>query len=536
MASVTGAEALVDALARENTEVVFGIPGVQIMDILDAVYQHKGIRWITVRHEQGAGYMALGYARTTGKEGVAVVVPGPGVLNAAAALGTAYAASVPVLMIAGQIDSSGIGKNKGSLHEMDDQLDVLKPITKWRHRVSDPGEISDSVHRAFRELKTGRQRPVEIEIPLDFLSSSTETHRIERTEPDIPVPDKDKVSEVAELVSKSEYPLIVAGGGVISSEASAELKHLAELVNAPVITTDEGKGSLSESHYLCLGSANGAVNTAISMADVFIVIGSRISARRNQQFIQSGKKLIQIDIDPDEIGRNFPVNIGIQADARSAIGSIVEEIPAKSKSLWDKDYLQQLKRDALKVLKESAPTQFSILQTIRNEIGNGILVPGVTNLGYWCQMAYPVYEPRTYLSSSYFGTLGYAFPTALGAKVGNPDKPVVALCGDGGFLYAASELATAVQEKINTVTLVLNNNSYGSCERIQQNRFQNRVIGTQLRNPDFARLAESFGAKGIKLQHVDELRDALKSAIAEDLPVVIELPVPDMEAPWEINR
>ena len=178
------------------------------------------------------------------------------------------------------------------------------------------------------------------------------------------------------------------------------------------------------------------------------------------------------------------------------------------------------------------PLQFAILRTIREQIGDGILVPDVTTMGYWCQMAYPVYEPRTYLSSSYFSTLGYAFPSALGAKVGNPNKPVIALCGDGGFLYGATELATAVQEGINTITLVLNNNSYGTCEKIQRNRFDSRLIGTRLRNPDFANLAESFGAGGIKLQKVDELADALKTAISENRPVVIELPVPDMKNPW----
>lgn len=532
MSEMTGAEALIDSLASEEVEVIFGIPGVQTMDILDAVYKHDRIRWITVRHEQTAGYMAFGYARTTGKEGVAAVVPGPGVLNTAAALGTAYAASVPVLLIAGQIESNSIGKNSGSLHEINDQLDVFRPITKWSHRVSTVENIPEAIHTAFHEMRTGRNRPVELEIPLDYLPVSRNFVKNREEHPEASNIDKAKILEAAKILSKSEYPLIVAGGGVISSNASNELTQLAELLNAPVITTDEGKGCISDDHYLSLGSANSAAYTAISRADTYLVIGSRAAPRRNQRLVESGKIIIQIDIDPDEIGNKQPVNVGIQGDARQVINLIISELPDRPNRLWKKDELLHLKEEAENILKNTAHLQFSMLRTIREQIGNGILVPDVTTMGYWCQMAYPVYESRTYLSSSYFSTLGYGFPAALGAKIGNPDKPVISLCGDGGFLYGAPELATAVMESINTVTLVLNNNAYGTCEKIQRSRFGGRLIGTHLHNPNFAKLAESFGAVGIKLQSVDELADALKSAVSENQPVVIELPVPDMTNPW----
>jgi acetolactate synthase-1/2/3 large subunit len=532
MSKMTGAEALVDSLANENVEVIFGIPGVQVMDILDAVYRQDKIRWITVRHEQSAGYMAFGYARTTGKEGVAAVVPGPGVLNAAAALGTAYAASTSILLLAGQIESYNIGKNHGSLHEMNDQLDVFGPITKWSHRVSAVENIPEGVYAAFREMRTGRPRPVELEIPMDFLPVSKDFVTNRQKYPEEPDSDKEKILNAADLLGKSKYPLIVAGGGVITSDASAEITQLAELLHAPVITTDEGKGSISEDHYLSLGSANSAAYTAISIADTFLVVGSRVAPRRNQRLVQPGKTIIQIDIDPGEIGHNQPVEVGIEGDASQAIRLITAELPDKSNSKWEKDELIKIKQEAETTFREAAPLQLSILGAIREQIGNGILVPDVNTLGYWCQTSYPVYKPRTYLSSSYYSTLGYAFPTALGAKVGNPNKPIIALCGDGGFLYTGTELATAVQEGINTVTVVLNNNSYGTCEKIQKRRFEERLIGTQLHNPDFTKLAESFGAVGIKLHNVEELGDALKSAFSETLPVVIELPVPDMSNPW----
>ena len=255
------------------------------------------------------------------------------------------------------------------------------------------------------------------------------------------------------------------------------------------------------------------------------------------RWLRRGKSrlpIIQIDIDADEVGRNHPVEVGIVADARLAMDMLLAELPETTRSQWQKDELGEMKASVITGLKEAAPLQLSIVQAIRDELKDGILIPGVTNIGYWCQMAYPVFTPRTYLSPSYFATLGYAFPAALGTKIGNPDKPVVVISGDGGFLYAATELATAVQEEINVVTLVFNNASYGTCLRIQQRRFQDRILGTYLHNPDFASLAQSFGALGIKLGHVDELREALHWALGENRPAVIEIPVSNMLSPWEI--
>jgi acetolactate synthase-1/2/3 large subunit len=478
--------------------------------------------------------MALGYARTTGKEGVAVVVPGPGALNATAALGTAYAASIPVLLISGQIENYNLGRNRGALHEVNDQLDVFRPLTKWCHRISSVDEIPKAVQQAMYYLRTGRPRPVELEIPFNLLSSSSE---ISLPEPKIAPPellDHDRINEAARLLSYANRPLIWAGGGVISSNSTKELTLLAEHLNAPVTTTDEGKGSINENHPLALGSATDYANSALSQADIVLVIGSRLFPRRNQRSVQPDQTIIQIDIDPDDIGRNYPVQVGIVADARIAINMLLGELPEKTKSQWRINELKEMKTVASLKLEQAAPLQLSIVQSIYDELKDGILVPDVTNIGYWCQMAYPVLKPRTYLSPSYFATLGYAFPAALGVKVGNPDKPVVAICGDGGFLYAATELATAVQEEINVVTLVFNNRALGTCLRIQQSRFQDRILGTHLRNPDFAHLAQSFDALGIKLSHSNELKEALHSALAKNRPAVIEVPVPNMLSPWEI--
>jgi acetolactate synthase-1/2/3 large subunit len=535
MASMTGAEALVASLAGEGVEVIFGIPGVQVMDVIDAIYHYKGIRWITTRHEQAAAYMAMGYARTTGKEGVALVVPGPGALNTTAAIGTAYAASIPVLLISGQNESYTFDQNRGYLHQINSQLEVFRPLTKWCHRVAKRIEIQEAVQEAIYQLRTGRPRPVELEITSDVWTTSGETVLLERKSTSAEPPDQKLIKEAAHLLLSANRPLIWAGGGIITSNASGELTHLAENLNAPVVTTNEGKGAINETHPLALGGTHFGINPVSLQADVILITGSSFHRVGNPWKPQQNQRIIQIDIDREEIGRNLPVHIGIAADARQALNAILDELPEENNSRWQKNDLDGMRAKVRAKWEEVAPLQLSIIEVIREELKDGILVPGVNNIGYWCQLAYPVYQPRTYITPSYFVTLGYALPTALGAKIGNPDKPVIAICGDGGFLFAEAELATAVQEGINIVVLLFTDDALGSCLRIQQKRFNGRILGTCLRNPDFVALAKSFGASGILLGHANELRDALRSALAEDRPVVIQVPVPTMIPPWEIS-
>jgi acetolactate synthase-1/2/3 large subunit len=532
---MNGAEALVDSLASEGVEVIFGIPGVQVMDVLDVIYRRQGIRWITSRHEQSAAYMAMGYARTTGKEGVALVVPGPGALNAISAIGTAYAASIPVLLISGQNESHTFEQTRGYLHQTNNQLDIFRPLTKWCHRVTKITDIPGVIQQAMYQLRTGRPRPVEIEITSDVWTASSEMTLPVPQRDLAPLPDPKAIKAAAGLLSQAARPLIWAGGGIISSNASKELTQLAENLHAPVVTTNEGKGAISEAHPFSLGGTNYGTNPALLQADTVLIIGSSFHRRRNPWNPQSNQKVIQIDIDEQEVGRNVRTDIGIVADARLALSSILGELPEKVKSQWQKSELDSIKFTIKSKSEEIAPLQLSIIKTIREEIKDGILVPGINNIGYWCQTAYPVYQPRTYITSSYYVTLGYAFPTALGAKVGNPDKPVVAICGDGGFLFADAELATAVQEGINVVTIVFTDDALGSCLRIQQSRFNNRMLGTRMLNPDFALLARAYGAVGIKLSHVDELREALRSALTEKRPALIQVPLPTLAQPWEIS-
>ena len=539
MAVITGAQALVQSLIREGVEVVFGLPGVQIMEAYDAFHDQPGIRLITVRHEQSAAYMADGYARTTGRAGVALVVPGPGALNAAAAVGTAYAASSPVLLISGQIDSRNLGQRKSALHEVDDQLDVFKPITKWNARTTRAEEIPSLVHMAMQHLLDGRPRPVEIEIPFDVLPASAEMELQEREGATKQHPDPAKVKEAVELLAKAEHPLIFAGGGCREADISSEITELAEALNAPVITTPEGKGAIREDHRLSLGVfyyGHGPAYLTFPQADVILAVGSRFNLNPQTPWsLKPNQIVIQIDADPEELGRNIQPRVGMVADAKLGVSDFLAELGGSTKaSQWEAGDLADIKREAAEDIRARAPLQVEINETIRKELDeDAIVVAGTTEVAYWGHLAFPVLNPRSYLTSSYFATLGYAFPTALGAKVGNPNRQVVATIGDGGFMYANSELSTAVQEGINVVTLVFNNGLLGASRADQMNRYEGRTIGTELHNPDFARLADVYGALGIKLADHRELGPALHDALRSQRPAVIEVPMPNLRPPFQ---
>ena len=540
MATMTGAQALVRSLAQEGVEVIFSLPGVQIMRVFDALHDESRIRLVTVRHEQAAAYMADGYARSTGKVGVALVVPGPGALNAAAALGTAYATSSPVLLLSGQVESYNLGKDHGALHEVNDQLEVFRPITKWCHRVTAVDEIPQVIHHALDQLRTGRPRPVELEIPWDVLPATSNTDLVEPEPFRKQEPEEAKIKDAARILEGASFPLIWAGGGVIAADASEELLELATTLNAPVITTPEGKGAIPEEHHNSLGVyyyGSGPAYLAVPKSDVVVAVGTRLYLSPQPKWaLQRHQKLIHIDADPQELGRNWPTEVPINADARLALRALVSELRGKSNSSqWSREDITSIRGVVNQQLSQQAPLQNDIIKAMRKELADdAIVVSGVTNIGYWSHLAFPVRHPRSYLTSSYFATLGFAFPTAIGAKIGNPHRQVVAICGDGGFMYAPQELSTAVQERANVVVLVFNDNAFGASLIDQQNNYQGRVIGTQVHNPSFTQLAELFGAKGIRLEGPDELGDALHRALGMDAPVVIEIPMPTLLPPFQI--
>ena len=541
MAQVSGAESLVRSLVAHGVDTVFGLPGVQIMPIFDALHGHPEVRVVNVRHEQAAAYMADGYARASGRPGVALVVPGPGALNAAGALGTAYSASSPVLLISGQIGTGDLGRRRGVLHEVDDQLEVFRPLTKWSHRVMEADGIPGAVRRAFQELCTGRPRPVELELPPDVLTAPAP----EGDEgPDTyapPAPTPEAVADAAQLLSNARRVLIWAGGGAVRSHAGEELAAVAELLGAPVVTTPEGKGAIPEDHPLSLGacySTFGPAQWLAPQADVVLAVGTRFTLPMTGPWsLRPPQALVQIDIDPEEVGQSYPAQVGLVGDARLALGALRERLEgAQRASSWTQEEFHAARLQAEQEVHELTSFQLPIVNALRQEMDrDAVLVSGVTNVAYWANLAYPVYEPDTYLTSSYFATLGFAFPTALGAKVARPERQVVALTGDGGFLYDVGELATAVQHGINIVVVVFNDNAFGASLNDQQTRYQGRVIGTQLHNPDFVKLAESFGAVGMRAQP-EEFGPALRQALSAQRPVLLEVPIPTQTPPFQVVR
>ena len=537
MPQMTGAEALTRQLRSEGVDTVFALPGVQIMDAFDALYAHRdAIRLIHTRHEQATTYMADGYAKSSGKVGVALVVPGPGALNAAAGLGTAYASSSPVLLISGQIASTSLGRRRGELHEVEEQLDVFKPITKWNHRVTRVDAIPEAVHAAFRELRTGRPRPVELEIPPDTLAASADARIIEAENYPGHAPDPEQIEAAARLLARAERPAILAGGGTVTAGASAELVALAELLQAPVITNQQSKGIIADEHPLHLGVNYiiTPVEALLRDTDVLLCVGTRLLIRDADA--DAMPTIIHIDIDETEIGKNFTTEIGIVADAREALQHLLQQLGTAGPRESREDEISTLRAAFRDGVRELAPEQTNIIDVLRSELDDdAIIVSGVTNIGYWSIIMMPVDKPRLFLTSSYFGTLGYAFPTALGAKVAHPEKQVVALCGDGGFLYSPQELSTAARFGINVVAIVFNNNAYGASRWDQIHRFDEHFIGTDLHNPDFMKLAEAYGVAGLRCR-AEDLGASLKEALSLDAPVLLEIEVPIMMPPFQVVR
>ena len=532
MPRMTGGQALARSLYLEGVRVIFGLPGVQLYHALDGLQGEPGIRFITTRHEQATAYMADGFTRAGGGTGTAMMVPGPGLQNASAAIGTAYAASTPMLVVCGQIERDLIGRDRGILHEVNDQLDTIRPVTKWAKRILDPAEVPDAVHEAFYQLKTGRPRPVEIEIPPETLAEVADVELREPEEYPHPAADAEAVKTGAQIMSEAANPLIWAGGGVIYSEAQEALLRVAEYLQAPVITSAEGKGAISDRHPLALGAQrlrNDPIAKDEPHFDAILAVGTRMA---NPAWL-GGQRIVQIDIDPAELGRNYDNTFGIQGDARQTLESLYQGLvqlgPARESRADEFESLRQRRAET----SVRVEPQESITATIREVIpDDGILISGMTQIGYYSRAFYPVYEPRSFLTSSYAGNLGYAYPVALGAKVAQPDKAVVAVSGDGGFLFNSQELATAVQYGINAVVIVFNDNAYGNVLRDQVNRFEGRVYGAALHNPDFVKLAEAYGARGVRVE-ADRLGPALQEALSIDAPTLIEVPVQSMPTPFE---
>ena len=537
---MTGGQALVQALYREGVRVIFGVPGMQQYHAVDAVYREPRIRYISTRHEQATTYMADGYARVSGRVGTAMVVPGPGLLNAAAGMATAYAVSSPLLVVTGDAGSATLPIGSPSADGAiapdvqgaeDDQRHFLRPITKWTARARHPADIPAIVHEAFRQLHTGRARPVEIEIAPEVLAAETEIELLAPESYERPGGAGEQVERAARILAAARQPVIWAGGGAISAGASAALQRLAEQLQAPVVTSPNGKGAISDRHPLSLGLAElryEPLRQWLAGCDVILAIGTRtgFADRLDTQ------QVIRIDIDPAEIERQRHHTFGIVGDARrtlEALYRLVVAAPGAHGAAPVSSAVRALNAARFAPEAQLEP-QHSFMAAIRSVLpDDAILVQGMNQMGYYSRNYYPVYVPGTYLTASSYGTLGSAYPLALGAKVAAPERAVVALSGDGGFLYNSQELATAVQYGINTVVIVFNDNAYGNVLRAQIEQFDGHILGTQLHNPDFVQLAQVYGARGVRAHDAEQLGAALSEALGMEAPTLIEVPVGMME-------
>ena len=533
---MTGGQALVEMLKREGIDTIFGLPGVQLDGLFSALYDAQDdIKVIHTRHEQATAYMADGYARTTGKLGVCLVVPGPGLLNASAALSTAYATNSPVLCITGQIQSNMIGVGRGLLHEIPNQLEMIRSVTKHSARAMSPAEIPGVFAQAIDELRTGRPRPVEIEIPPDVFFAEGDVELVgTRDERERPAGDEILIAQAAKALAGASFPIIYAGGGVQRGGATEELRELAELLQAPVVMSTNGKGSLSDRHPLAVSQHVGM--QLRDRADVMLGVGTRfLDINNSPTNARDEVTTIHLDIDPEEIGRNFTPDIALLADVKAGTQALIDAIKRLKPAPASREAeLAELKR-ASRAQIDAIQPQAGFGLAIRSELpDDGILVSEMTQLGYWSNMGYPVFAPNTYIGPGYQGTLGFGFCTALGAKVGNPDKVVISINGDGGFGFTMNELATMAQHEIPAIAVVFNDSAYGNVKRIQKVDLGGKVLGSTLKNPDFVKLAEAHGVTGRRTETADGLRTALRESIKANEPTLIEVPVGEMPNPWRV--
>ncbi|MFD0849760.1 thiamine pyrophosphate-dependent enzyme [Sphingosinicella xenopeptidilytica] len=530
---MTGGDILVAGLQRWGVSDMFGVPGVQLDELFDALHRNGGdIRLVHTRHEQGAAYMALGYATVTGRPGVCAVVPGPGLLNAGAALSTAYACNARVLCLTSTVNSALIDRRQGALHEINDQDGLLRSLTKWSARAAHASEIPALLDEAFRQLLTGRPRPVALEVPPDILAQTAMIAWPEKpalTTPDI---DPDMIAEAAALCADAERPMIVVGSG--AQDAGPEIRRLAEILQAPVVSRHMGRGVVRSDDAYALPAA--AALPHWKDVDVVIGIGTRLQQLREWGY-DSALKVIRIDLDQAEMTRVTPPTVGICADAAEATALLADALAARGVEKPARTAAFAAIRAAFREeIERDIQPQMSFLDVIREAMADDdVFVDEMTQVGYASRYGLPIHTPRTYVNSSYQGTLGYGFATALGAQVGAGARRVISVNGDGGFLYTMPELATAVLHRIPLIAIVFNDGNFGNVRRIQANKYGGRLIASNLHNPDFVALAETFGATGIRAEGPQGLREALARAKTVDGPVLIEVPsdLGKTASPWK---
>ncbi|MCK9512734.1 MAG: thiamine pyrophosphate-binding protein [Pigmentiphaga sp.] len=535
---LTGGQALASSLVQHGVKDLFLIPGIQLDWAVDALRQRqRELRLFVPRHEQSTTYMADGYYRASGQVGTAMVVPGPGALNAGAGLATAYASNSKVLFISGQIHSSGVGRGHGLLHEIKDQSGFIRGLTKSHHFVESPAEIPPAIDAAFAELSAGRPRPVGVEIPHDFLSSQLPSGTPEvraATAPEASFePDAASLDRAAALLNQAKLPVIYVGGGIFATNATAALQTLAEKIGAPVVMSDNGRGALSDRHPLAMNSLAG--RAVFQHADVVLVVGSRFidALMPTPSWPAKGIRYIHLNIDPADLGAPRSPEVAITADAAVALPQLAERLAPRQALAASQ--LQAVRDWALGQIEKVQP-QAAYVAAIREAMADdAIFVNELTQVGYLARIAFPIYEPRTYIGPGYQGTLGYGFPVALGAAVASQGRRVVSITGDGGFGWNLQELATAQRYRLPVTLIVFNDGHYGNVRAIQKREF-GAEVAVELANPDFELLAKAFGVAYARADSPDTLRGALREANGHAGPVLVEVKIGVVPSPWHLLR
>ena len=529
---MTTAEAAVATLIGHGLDTVYALPGVHNDHLFDAFHRAgEFLRVVHTRHEQGAGYMALGAALATGKPHAYSVVPGPGLLNSGAALLTAYGMNAPVLAMIGQIPASTIGKRQGHLHEIRDQAGILARLVDHYSHIEGPDEASIKVAKAIQSMSRGRPGPAALECALDVWGKRGRVSAIAAPSPPrAPNIDDSKVRAAAKILGQAKRVLIVAGGG--AQDASPEVTLLSEMLQAPVLGYRRGRGVLDSRNPFSVTLPLG--RELWGEADAVLAVGTRLLNPMRQWGVDKKLQIVRVDADPDEPRRLQKPKVALVGDAAPILRRLIDSLAKFNMRRASRvDEMRQRQAKLQERLAKLAP-QLAFLEAIRAELPeDGIYVDEVTQMGFVARLALPVYSPRTFLSPGYQDNLGWGYATALGVQHARPDVPVLSINGDGGFLYTGNELATAIRHRIPLVAVVFVDGAFGNVRRIQQEQFGNRLIASDLANPDFVKYAESFGAAGRRARGPGELRVALREAFARREPSLIEVPVGSLPSPWE---
>lgn len=531
MQRMTTAEAVVETLLQHGIDTVFGVPGVHNDALFDALWHaRERVRLVHPRHEQTSAYMALGAALVTGKPQVFATVPGPGILNASAALLTAWGMEAPVLALAGQIPAHAIDRGYGHLHELPDQIGLLGHVTKHAARITGPHEASARVANAICLSLSGRRRPVALECAIDVWGQSGPAPTVAPIPPVVPPVDVEQSQEMARLLGAAKRPLIIVGGG--AQDAEREVLEIAEMLEAPVGSYRRGRGVIPTGHRLAVPYP--IARRLWADADVVFGVGTRLYQQQSQWGLDSGLQVLRLDIDPEEPGRYRKPACALVADAAAGLRALLDLLPRTNHARPSREEELAGHRAWLEERLSRLEPQMSFLRAMRAALPeDGVLVDEVTQLGFAARIAFPVDRPRSFLSG-YQDNLGYGFGTALGVKAACPDRPVLSIAGDGGFAYQAMELATAKRHGLAVVVVVFDDGAFGNVRRIQTQAWGGHLIGWDLANPDFCRFAESFEIAAYRASNAAELEARLREAFALGEPALVHVPVSEMPSIWDL--